>query len=88
MPWTIRFSLDAARQLSKLPRDHQEILAASIDRMREDPFQGEVKPLQGKKWKGRYRKRIARYRLIFVPRHSEQVVEISRILVRSEKTYR
>lgn len=41
--------------------------------MREDPFRGDVKPLKGKQWKGRYRKRI---------------VEISPILLRTEKAYR
>ena len=88
MPWTIHLSLDAAKRLSKLPRDQQEMLVGSIDRMGADPFFGDVKPLQGKKWRGRYRKRVGRYRLIFAPRHSEHVVEISQILVRSEKTYR
>jgi mRNA-degrading endonuclease RelE of RelBE toxin-antitoxin system len=56
--------------------------------MRLDPFLGDVKPLKGKKWKGRYRKRVGFYRLIFMPLHAFRIVEISQILRRSEKTYR
>jgi mRNA-degrading endonuclease RelE of RelBE toxin-antitoxin system len=64
------------------------MIARAIDRMEVDPFQGDVEPLKGKKWSGRYRKRVGRYRLIFVPFLQEQRVEISVILLRSEKTYR
>jgi mRNA-degrading endonuclease RelE of RelBE toxin-antitoxin system len=56
--------------------------------MQVNPFRGDVKPLKGKDWKGRYRKRIGRYRIIFVPIPALRVVEISQILLRTEKTYR
>ena len=88
MPWTIRLSLEAEKQLSRIPRDHQETISGAIDRMREDPFQGNVQPLKGKKWKGRYRKVAGRYRLIFIPFHSQRIVELSQILPWTEKTYR
>jgi mRNA-degrading endonuclease RelE of RelBE toxin-antitoxin system len=88
MTWTIRLSLEADKQLSRIPRDHQQTIAGAIDRMRDDPFQGDVQPLKGKKWKGRYRKVTGRYRLIFIPIHEDRIVEISQILLRTEKTYR
>lgn len=88
MPWTIRLSQDAAKQLSRFPRDHQEMIGRAIDRMGEDPFAGDVVPLKGREWQGRYRKRVGRYRLIFIPYRDRQAVEISQILIRSEKTYR
>ena len=88
MAWTVRLSSDAGNQLSKLPRDRQEIIGKAIDRMIEDPFRGNVKPLKGRKWKGRYRKVVGRYRLIFTPFHHQQTAEISQILIRAEKTYR
>ena len=56
--------------------------------MQNDPFQGDVQPLKGKQWQGRYRKRVGRYRVIFIPYHRERIVEISAILRRDEKTYR
>jgi mRNA-degrading endonuclease RelE of RelBE toxin-antitoxin system len=53
--WTIRLSPQAARQLGALPRDQQVLIGRAIDRMQEDPFRGDVQPLRGKKWQGRYR---------------------------------
>ena len=53
-----------------------------------DPFVGDVKPLKGKKLRGRFRKRVGRYRIIFTPFHRERHVEVSAILLRNESTYR
>jgi mRNA-degrading endonuclease RelE of RelBE toxin-antitoxin system len=86
--WTIRLSPEATRQLIALPRDHQVTIGRAIDRMRQDPFQGNIQPLKGKRWHGRYRKRVGRYRLIFIPFHRQRIVEISAILLRDEQTYR
>lgn len=88
MAWTIRLSSLAAEQLRRLPHDQQVMIGRAIDRMSADPFQGDVRPLQGKKWRGRYRKRVGRYRLIFIPVLREQCVEMSAILLRTERTYR
>jgi mRNA-degrading endonuclease RelE of RelBE toxin-antitoxin system len=87
-PWTIRLSPQAARQLAGLPRDQQVLIGRAIDRMQSDPFQGDVNPLQGRKWHGRYRKRVGRYRLIFMPYNQEHIIEIAAILPRNEQTYR
>jgi mRNA-degrading endonuclease RelE of RelBE toxin-antitoxin system len=56
--------------------------------MAEDPFRGDVKPLRGPQWQGRYRKRVGRWRIIFTPDQNQRIVEVSAILARSEKTYR
>jgi mRNA-degrading endonuclease RelE of RelBE toxin-antitoxin system len=56
--------------------------------MEQDPFRGDVKALQGKEWKGYYRKRTGRYRIIFFVHHAERLVDIGWLLLRSEKTYR
>ena len=88
MSWTVRLEKAAAKQLSELPPDHQDFLREHLREMAEDPFRGNVKPLRGKQWKGRYRKRVGRYRVIFIPFYPERVVEVSAILLRSEKTYR
>ena len=88
MLWTIRLSSEAEKQLSRLPRDLQQRIGDAIDQMGNDPFRGNVKPLKGRQWKGRYRKAVGRYRLIFTPYYSEHRIEISQILIRSEKTYR
>jgi mRNA-degrading endonuclease RelE of RelBE toxin-antitoxin system len=75
--WTIHLSPEAAKRLRALPRDHQQTISRAIDRMQSDPFQGDVQPLKGRKWQGRYRKRVGRYRLIFIPYHRERIAEIS-----------
>jgi mRNA-degrading endonuclease RelE of RelBE toxin-antitoxin system len=56
--------------------------------MRDDPFRGDVIPLKGRRWQGWHRKRVGRYRIIFVPHFTERIVEVSTILLRDEGTYR
>jgi mRNA-degrading endonuclease RelE of RelBE toxin-antitoxin system len=46
-----------------------------------------VRPLRGRH-RGRYRKRVGRYRIIFRLRNVEHVVEISAIFPRDDRTYR
>lgn len=71
----------------RLPRDVQRRIGRAIDELEADPFRGDVIPLKGRRWQGRYRKRVGRYRLIFVLHHAERIVEVSAILLRDEHTY-
>jgi len=88
MIWNVRLSKTAAKQLSKAPRNHQDLLLERLDEMAEDSFRGDVKPLKGPEWQGRYRKRVGRWHIIFTSDQSERRIEISAILMRAEKTYR
>jgi mRNA-degrading endonuclease RelE of RelBE toxin-antitoxin system len=88
MTWAIELSAAAEKDLRRLPRDRQARMLRAIDEMERDPFAGDVKVLQGPEWKGRYRKRVGPYRIIFTLKHKSSVLAISAILVRSEKTYR
>ena len=88
MIWKIRLSKDAARQLSRLPQTQQLLIRERLREMRDDPMRGDVIPLKGRQWHGWYRKRVGRYRIIFVPHHDTHVVEIFAILLRDEHTYR
>jgi len=88
MTWTVRLSRDATRQLRRLPQDQQTLIRERLREMRDDPFRGDVIPLKGRRWQGRYRKRVGRYRIVFVPHYAEHIVEISAILLRNEQTYR
>jgi mRNA-degrading endonuclease RelE of RelBE toxin-antitoxin system len=56
--------------------------------MATDPFQGNVKALQGKEWKGVFRRRIGDYRLFFIADYAKKLVVIQQISLRSGKTYR
>ena len=90
MPWTVQLTRSATKQFRKLPRDAQKQIAQAIESMRKDPLAGDSRALRGAAWKGRYRKRVGRYRLIFIlDSHPKNLrIVISTILPRSEKTYR
>lgn len=88
MNWIVHLSEDAVRDLSRIPADRRELLLKQLSAMEADPFQGNVRPLKGRQWHGRYRKVAGRYRVIFIPFHSKRTIEVSAILIRSEKTYR
>jgi len=47
-----------------------------------------VKALHGPEWKGRFRKRVGGYRIIFRRFPERGAVEVSAILIRSKGTYR
>ena len=88
MKWNIRLARDAVRRLEKVPGDYQALLRKKLREMVEDPFRGDVVPLKGKEWKSYYRKRVGRYRIIFIPHQNERAVDVTAILARDEKTYR
>jgi mRNA-degrading endonuclease RelE of RelBE toxin-antitoxin system len=55
---------------------------------KDDSQCSNVKALQGPQWKGRLRKRVGDYRIIFRNFPDRGVVEISAILIKSKDTYR
>lgn len=55
---------------------------------KDDSQWSNVKALQGAQWKGRFRKRIGAYRIIFRKHPDRGVAEISAILIKSKDTYR
>ena len=88
MAWAGELSASAEKDLKLLPRDRQAHIARAIDEMEENPLAGDVKALKGPEWKGRYRKRVGPYRIIFSMDHKVKAVAVSAILIRSGKTYR
>lgn len=65
MNWACEFSEDAKKDLSDLPKAIQKRVGRVLVQMETDPFQGNVKALQGEDWKGVFRRRIGDYRLLF-----------------------
>jgi hypothetical protein len=47
-----------------------------------------IKALQCPEWKGRFRKKVGHYRIIFGKFQDRGVVEVSAILLRAKDTYR
>ena len=88
MIYSVRLAKEATKQLERIPQDRQELIKKHLREMTEDPFRGDVLPLKGKEWQGRYRKRSGRYRIIFSVDHENHLVNVSMILLRNESTYR
>lgn len=88
MTWTCDLTEDAQKDLRNLPKNIQKRVARVLDQMQQEPFQGDVRALQGEEWKGVFRRRMGDYRIFFFPDWASQAVRILRITIRSEKTYR
>ena len=88
MSWVCEFTEDAERDLRNLPKAIQKRVARVMIQMASDPFQGDVKSLQGEEWKSIFRRRIGDYRILFTTDRETEIVRVLRILLRSSKTYR
>jgi mRNA-degrading endonuclease RelE of RelBE toxin-antitoxin system len=90
MRFRVELSRDAQKQLARFPRDVLERLQRAIDEFEEkdDSQWSNVKALQGSQWRGRLRKTVGPYRIIFMKFPARSVVEISAILIKSKDTYR
>lgn len=86
--WVCNLASSAEKQLAKLPEDAQLQIIKALEAMEADPLSGDTLPLKGKANKGRYRRRVGRYRIIFTISHDEHSAFISAILKRDEKTYK
>ena len=90
MRYRVEVSDEAQKQLSKFPSKVRDRIEATIDELEEndDSQWSNVKALQGPQWKGRLRKRVGGYRIIFIKYPDRGVAEISAILIKSKDTYR
>jgi mRNA-degrading endonuclease RelE of RelBE toxin-antitoxin system len=90
MRYRVELSAQAQKQLSQSPRDVRERMERAIDEFeaKDDTQWSNVKALQGASWKGRFRKKVGSYRIIFIKFPSRAAVEISTILIKSKDTYK
>ena len=90
MRYRVELSNEAQKQLARLPHAVMARIERQIDEMeeRDDALWSNTKALQGSEWKGRYRKRVGSYRIIFTKSPARGVAEISAILIKSKDTYR
>jgi mRNA-degrading endonuclease RelE of RelBE toxin-antitoxin system len=90
MRFRVELSREAQKQLSQFPHDVRERLEHAIDEFEEkdDSQWSNIKALQGVEWKGRLRKEVGPYRIIFRKYPERSALEISAILIRSKDTYR
>ena len=88
MTWIAELSKSAEKDFRRLPRDARDRIARAIDELEVNPRRGDVILLRGAQWKGRRRKRVGPYRIIFTVDDTTNTVAISAILIRSKRTYR
>ena len=90
MRWRVELSDQAQEQLTRFPRNVRDRISCAIDEFeaKDDSQWSNIKALQGPQWKGRLRKRVGAYRIIFRKFPDRAAVEISAILVKSKGTYR
>jgi mRNA-degrading endonuclease RelE of RelBE toxin-antitoxin system len=90
MLFRVEVSREAEKQLSKFPLKVRDRIERAIDELEEkdDSQWSNIKALQGSEWKGRLRKRVGPYRIIFAKFPDRGTVEISAILIKSKDTYR
>ncbi len=90
MRFRFELSTEAQKHLSMLPRGVQERIARAVDEMEglDDSQWSNVKALHGPAWKGRFRKKVGPYRIIFTEFPDVAAVVISAIFIRSKNTYK
>ena len=88
MPWDVKLARRAAKALDKVPREIWRRFERAIDDLADDPYTGDVLPLQGAEWAGCYRKRVGASRVIFTLDHTARVATVVDVLRRSEEAYR
>ena len=90
MRWRVELSAEAEKQLSSFPPNIRERFERAIDDLeeRDDSQWSNIKALQGSQWKGRFRKKVGGYRVIFRKFPDRSLVQVSAILIKSKDTYR
>jgi len=79
--WTLKLSEQAGRFYEGLSGKHKKQMGHALDRLSENPYEG--KPLHGE-LKGYWSYRVGIYRILYVIRQTEIVIEILRIQHRKE----
>jgi mRNA-degrading endonuclease RelE of RelBE toxin-antitoxin system len=90
MRYRVELSNEAQKQLARFPRDVRKRIERAIDEFeaKDEAEWSNVKALHGPEWKGRLRKKVGPYRIIFRKYPERGALEISAILIKSKDTYR
>ena len=85
---TYRIKIDAKahKALRRLDRQDKERVIVAIDALSEDPLPPGCKPVKLAP-KGTYRIRVGSYRVLYTVLSDDQIIAVSRIVRRQERTY-
>ncbi|MGA3024630.1 MAG: type II toxin-antitoxin system RelE/ParE family toxin [Bryobacteraceae bacterium] len=89
MRFRVELSDESHEQLTRFPRDVRARIERAIDELeaKDEAQWSNVKALHGPAWKGRLRKKVGPYRIVFRKYQERGALEISAILIRSKDTY-
>jgi len=85
MPWDVVLVRSAEKQLRKVPAQDRERILATLVRMREDPFGGDIAYLKGQE--AALRRRVGKWRIFFDVYPQEHRVVVLGIVRRTSTTY-
>ncbi len=85
---TYRIKIDAKahKALRRLDKQDRERIIAAIDALAEDPLPLGCKPVKLAP-RGTYRIRVGSYRVLYTVLSDDQIIAVSRIARRQERTY-
>ncbi|OGZ98331.1 MAG: hypothetical protein A3G49_01560 [Candidatus Sungbacteria bacterium RIFCSPLOWO2_12_FULL_41_11] len=74
MNWDYRLSDKALKNLKEFPKQDRLRIYEALETMKDAPFIGDIKPIQGEE--NLWRRRIGAYRIYFRPFHEKRVFDI------------
>ena len=85
MAWNLQLAGPAQKDFRRLPsKDHARVKATLLA-MQQDPFQGDIKRLQGQPTA--WRRRVGNYRILYDLDFDQRLIVVAGILRRSSTTY-
>lgn len=86
MNWAIRLAEHARKQIKRIPPRDCSIILATLSRMKNNPFTGNIKHLHNER--SAYRRRVGDWRVFFDVYPETNIVVIVSIERRTTTTYR
>ena len=84
MEWTVVLAGPAQKSLKRIPSGDQTRILATLDEMQRDPFQGDIRKLQGLSG---FRRRVGNWRVFFEVVIEPKHVVVTAIERRTSTTY-
>ena len=85
MAWNLQLAGPAQKDFQRLPSRDQARVRAALLAMQEDPFQGDIKRLQGQPTA--WRRRVGNYRVLYDLYFDQRLIVVAGIVRRSSTTY-
>ena len=85
MAWNLQLAGPAQKDFRRLPSRDQARVRAALLTMQEDPFEGDIKRLQGQPTA--WRRRVGNYRVLYDLYFDQRLIVIAGIVRRSSTTY-